>query len=153
MTRWCNNLSLAGKRPVLIKLPLSQIQYLREVPGFRSTGHIRMSILIDATTWQYTLLLGPSFPSECVQTLFLTRAQGILEKYAPETRLCAHCHKMINILSANSLLPLSRPGLFSRSLYLSLEQLTTRLQTSRSQVTVPLSLIGHLLLPFLPFIR
>ena len=40
MTRWCNNLSLAGKRPVRIKLPLTQIQYLREVPGFRSAGHI-----------------------------------------------------------------------------------------------------------------
>ena len=30
----CNNLSLAGKRPVRIKLPLTQIQYLHEVPGF-----------------------------------------------------------------------------------------------------------------------
>ena len=36
----CNNLSLAGKRPVRIKLPLTQIQYLREVLGFRSAGHI-----------------------------------------------------------------------------------------------------------------
>ena len=40
VTHWCNNLSLAGKRPVRIKLPLTQIQYLREVPGFRSAGHI-----------------------------------------------------------------------------------------------------------------
>ena len=39
VTRWCNNLSLAGQQPVRIKLPLSQIQYLREVPGFRSAGH------------------------------------------------------------------------------------------------------------------
>ena len=36
----CNNLSLAGKRPVWIKLSLSQIQYLRKVPGFPSAGHI-----------------------------------------------------------------------------------------------------------------
>ena len=40
VTRWCNDLSLAGKRPVRIKLLLTQIQYLREVPGFRSAGHI-----------------------------------------------------------------------------------------------------------------
>ena len=40
VTRWCNNLSLAGKRPVRIKLPVTQIQYLREVPGFHSAGHI-----------------------------------------------------------------------------------------------------------------
>ena len=40
VTRWCNNLSLAWKRPVRIKLPLTQIQYLCEVPGFRSAGHI-----------------------------------------------------------------------------------------------------------------
>ena len=36
VTRWCNNPSLAGKRPVWIK---SQIQYLRNVPAFRSAGH------------------------------------------------------------------------------------------------------------------
>ena len=41
VTRWCNNnLSLAGKRPVQIKLPLTQIQYLCNVPGFRSACHI-----------------------------------------------------------------------------------------------------------------
>ena len=40
VTRWCNNLSLAGKRPVRIKSPITRIQYLREVPGFRSAGHI-----------------------------------------------------------------------------------------------------------------
>ena len=43
VTRWCNNLSLAGKQPVRIKLPLTQIQYLHEVPGFRSVGHIYRS--------------------------------------------------------------------------------------------------------------
>ena len=36
VTPWCNNLSLAGKRPERIKSPLTRIQYLREVPGFRS---------------------------------------------------------------------------------------------------------------------
>ena len=40
VTRWCNNLSLAGKRPVRIELPLTQTQYLHEVPGFCSAGHI-----------------------------------------------------------------------------------------------------------------
>ena len=40
VTRSCNNLSFAGKRPVRIKSPLTQIQYLWEVPGFRSAGHI-----------------------------------------------------------------------------------------------------------------
>ena len=40
MTCWCNNLSFARKQPVRIKSPLIQIQYLREVPGFRSAGHI-----------------------------------------------------------------------------------------------------------------
>ena len=40
VTRWCNNLSLAGKQPVWIKLPLTQIQYLRKVPGFPSAAHI-----------------------------------------------------------------------------------------------------------------
>jgi len=39
VTPWCNNLSLAGKRPVRIKLPLTQIQYLHKVPGFCSAGH------------------------------------------------------------------------------------------------------------------
>ena len=29
VTCWCNNLSLAGKRPVWIKLPLTHIEYLR----------------------------------------------------------------------------------------------------------------------------
>ena len=43
VTRWCNNLSLAGKRPVRIKLPLTQIQYLREVPGFRSAARQRVT--------------------------------------------------------------------------------------------------------------
>jgi len=38
-TPWCNNLSIAGKRSVRIKLPLSRIQYLREVPGFRSADY------------------------------------------------------------------------------------------------------------------
>ena len=41
MTCWCNNLNLAGKRPVRIKSPRTQIQYLWEVPGFRSAGHKR----------------------------------------------------------------------------------------------------------------
>ena len=45
VTRWCNNLSLAGKRPVWINLPLTQIQYLREVPGFRSAGHIYETLM------------------------------------------------------------------------------------------------------------
>ena len=36
---WCNNQSLVGKQPVRIKSPLTQIQYLREVPGFPSVGH------------------------------------------------------------------------------------------------------------------
>ena len=36
VTRWCNNPSLPEKRPVRIK---SQIQYLCNVPGFRSAGH------------------------------------------------------------------------------------------------------------------
>ena len=40
VTRWCNNLSLAGKQPFRIKSPLTRIQYLWEVPGFRSAGHI-----------------------------------------------------------------------------------------------------------------
>ena len=44
VTQWCNNLSLAGKQPVRIKLPLSQIQYLCEVPGFHSAGHIYLCI-------------------------------------------------------------------------------------------------------------
>ena len=39
VTCWCNNLSLAGKRPAQIELPLTQIQYLRKVPGFPSVGH------------------------------------------------------------------------------------------------------------------
>ena len=34
VTRWCNNLNLAGKQPVRIKLPLTQIQSLCKVPGF-----------------------------------------------------------------------------------------------------------------------
>ena len=46
VTRWCNNLSLAGKRPVRIKLPLTQIQYLREVPGFRSAGPINYLVVV-----------------------------------------------------------------------------------------------------------
>ena len=37
--RQCDNLSLAWKRPVQIKLPLTRI-YLRKVPGFRLAGHI-----------------------------------------------------------------------------------------------------------------
>ena len=40
VTPWFNNPSLAGKRPVQVKLPLTRIQYLREVPGFRSAGNI-----------------------------------------------------------------------------------------------------------------
>ena len=48
VTPWCNNLSLAEKRPVRIKSPITRIQYLREVPGFRSAGHI----------WQNSWLLG-----------------------------------------------------------------------------------------------
>ena len=40
VTPWCNNLSLTEKRPVRIKSPITWIQYLREVPGFRSAGHI-----------------------------------------------------------------------------------------------------------------
>ena len=40
VTPRCNNLSLAEKRPVRIKSPITRIQYLREVPGFRSAGHI-----------------------------------------------------------------------------------------------------------------
>ena len=40
VTPWFNNQSLSGKRPVRIKLPQTRIQYLREVPGFRSAGHI-----------------------------------------------------------------------------------------------------------------
>ena len=35
-----NNLSLAEKQPVRKNSPLTRIQYLREVPGFRSAGHI-----------------------------------------------------------------------------------------------------------------
>ena len=41
---WCNNLSLAGKRPVRIQLPLIRIQYLRGVLGFRSAGHIQLYV-------------------------------------------------------------------------------------------------------------
>ena len=37
-----DNRTLAGKRPVQIKSPLIQIQYLQEVPGFHSAGHIRL---------------------------------------------------------------------------------------------------------------
>ena len=44
VTRWCDDLGLAGKLPVRIKLPLTQIQYLREVPGFRSAGHIYLAL-------------------------------------------------------------------------------------------------------------
>ena len=43
VTRWCNNLSLAGKQPVQIKLPLTHIQHLREVLGSCSVGHILLS--------------------------------------------------------------------------------------------------------------
>ena len=34
------NTLVAGKGPVQIKLPITRIQYLREVTGFRSVGHI-----------------------------------------------------------------------------------------------------------------
>ena len=47
VTLWCNNLSLAGKRPVRIKLPLTRIQYLREVPAFRSAGHIFIKSMVS----------------------------------------------------------------------------------------------------------
>ena len=40
VTHWCNNLSLAGKRPVWIKSPITRIYYLREVPGFCLAGHL-----------------------------------------------------------------------------------------------------------------
>ena len=40
VTHWHNNLSLAAKRPVRIKSPVTRVQYLREVTGFRSAGHI-----------------------------------------------------------------------------------------------------------------
>ena len=45
VTRWCNNLSLAGKQSVQIKSLLTRIQYLQEVPGFRSAGHIYKNLL------------------------------------------------------------------------------------------------------------
>ena len=57
VTRWCNNLSLAGKRPVQIKLPLTQIQYLHKVLGFHSVGHMfakpdaNVYILKNQTAW------------------------------------------------------------------------------------------------------
>ena len=40
VTPWCNNLCWTEKRPVQIKSSLTRIQYLKEVPGFRSAGHI-----------------------------------------------------------------------------------------------------------------
>ena len=52
VTPWYNNLSLSGKRPVRIKLPLTQIQYLREVPGFHSAGHI-CKMKLDGTVTTY----------------------------------------------------------------------------------------------------
>ena len=56
VTPWCNNLSLPGKRPVRIKLPVTQIQYLRKVPGFRSAGHIYMYILSSRTHTQVYMM-------------------------------------------------------------------------------------------------
>ena len=44
VTPWCNSLSLAAKRPVWIKSPITRIQYLWEVPGFRSVGHIFLKL-------------------------------------------------------------------------------------------------------------
>ena len=44
ITPRCNNLSLAGKRPVRIKSPLTRIQYL---PGFRGSHNIMTSSLYE----------------------------------------------------------------------------------------------------------
>ena len=44
-TRWYNNLNLAGKRPVRMKSPITRIQYLWKVPGFRSVGHILLMVI------------------------------------------------------------------------------------------------------------
>ena len=48
---WYNNLSLAGKRPVWIKSPLTQTKYLREVPGFRSAGHKCHHRMVENQIW------------------------------------------------------------------------------------------------------
>ena len=39
VTRWCNNLSLAGKRPVRIKIASNSNSIFAQVPGFHSAGH------------------------------------------------------------------------------------------------------------------